>query len=111
MTGAYAGALALLLLVFVVHIHRNGGNRARHYGPTLGNQVEVARMIASKGASRPFEFRAREYGRYKHRLHVLLVLMRALPHATDAPPSYAIEYVDPGSSAGRIRVVVRAGAH
>jgi hypothetical protein len=108
MTGVYASALALLLLVFVGHIHRNTGNRARHYGPTLGNQIQVARQIADAGAARPFEFRAREYGRYKHRLHVLLALMRALPEATDAPATHAIEYVDPESRDGRIRVVAVA---
>ena len=103
-TAVYATSLAVLLLLFVVHIHRNGGNRARHYGPTLGNQIELAREIARTGASRPFEFRASEYGRYRHRLHVLLVLMRALPEASDDRPVLAIEYVDPDSSDGRIRL-------
>jgi hypothetical protein len=106
-TGAYATAMGLLLLLFVLHIHHNGGNRARHYGPTLGNQIEIAREVARSGAPRPFEFRAGDYGRYEHRLTVLLLLMDALPELTAGPPSLAIEYVDPRSGDGRLRVAVR----
>ena len=105
-TGVYATSMALLLLLFAVHIHRNAGNRSRHYGPTLGNQIEIAREIARSGAPRPFEFRAGSYGRYPHRLYVLLMLMDALPEETGDRPSLAIEYIDPRSDDGRLRIAV-----
>jgi len=42
---AYTLVSAFMLLHIIFHIHLNEGNRELHYGPTLNNQLELARTI------------------------------------------------------------------
>lgn len=44
-----SGAMAVFLVALVVWIHQNRGTRSLHYGPTLGNQMAVARELDRQG--------------------------------------------------------------
>ena len=52
--GRIAGVLAIALpaacvVMLAVELHRTHGTRALHYGPTLGDQVAVARVLSQAG--------------------------------------------------------------
>jgi hypothetical protein len=43
--GMYFGAMLVMWLAFITHIHHNAGNRTVDYGHTLNNQIEVVGTV------------------------------------------------------------------
>jgi len=73
--GTYAVALTVMLVAVPLHLHRTQGNRELHYGPTLANQLEIARQLnalsATLSSDVPLTPIARHPGEFPHALAVL----------------------------------------
>ncbi|MBI5630440.1 MAG: hypothetical protein HY921_06100 [Elusimicrobia bacterium] len=67
----YAGSLAIFLPSLVLLIHLRGGSRTIFYGPTLGNQIELARRIGAYSPESPIRSRVQHYVVFPHALKVL----------------------------------------
>ncbi len=84
----YQRALGITLLFMAVLLHSQHGNRQPRYGPTLGNQIEVARRMNHYGSEVPVQD-ARPAGH----LISLRVLRRFLPVPPQLKQASGLEVV------------------
>ena len=102
MTSVLAGSLVIAVATIAVRLHRSGGTR-EVYGPTIGNQQRVARVLARYSRTSPVEAHVSLYERYPYTLAILRELNPGRGPARDLEVRYASG--DPAS--GAIEVVAR----
>ena len=104
--GAALGAvLALALFDFALVIHARGGTRGVHYGPTIANQVEVVKKIATYSPDSNLDCQVDHWMIFP-KAFVLLNNLAGGPGDPKGPKAdLVIEYARKDPSSGRIRVV------
>jgi hypothetical protein len=104
-TALLAAALLVSVATVAVRLHRTRGTR-EVYGPTLGNQQQVARTLARYAPGSRVTARVDLYTRYPHTLAVLRELNPG--SGTDRPRrSLEIRYASNDQASGAIEVVSR----
>ena len=104
LTMGLGGALALSVIALAVQLHRTGGTR-EVYGPTLANQLQVARAMAAYDAGSEIEIQVSMWERFPHAPAVLRELSRRrqvqlrrrpllVRYASDTAASGVIELVE-----------------
>lgn len=108
--GAYAGAMAVLWVTTLLHIHQVGGARTHTYGALLSDQLAIAREIVDHPTEQPLGVRVRNYQLFPHTLHLL---MRMDWEGRSAPPSphptrrLLVTYRDPpDAQTGWLRLLI-----
>jgi hypothetical protein len=99
--GAYAAALALSLLAAATSVERTGGTRGLHYGPTLENQLGVARAL-NRFRPGPLEMKVVHYRLFPQALSTLMDLYDLKGDRNAAPRKLAVVYREADESDGRI---------
>jgi hypothetical protein len=102
----YGGALAGLLLFTMHDVHARGGTRGLHYGPTLANQLEVARALDNFKPG-PIDMEARHYELFPQALSTIMDLYDLKGNKDEQPQKLAIVYLHPDGADGWIRLVQR----
>ncbi len=105
----YSGAMLVLWVTALVHLHQVGGSREIMYGTVLSNQLEVARELVRHPTRQPIAVPVQNYREFPHTLAVL----RQLEHSRlEAPPPVSentymlVTYRDPASPhSGWLRVI------
>ncbi|MCB0336376.1 MAG: hypothetical protein KDD62_08720 [Bdellovibrionales bacterium] len=99
LTSTYFFSCGILLLTFVYKVHYFGGNRSLHFGPTLGNQLEVVREYQRYPAETKVIPLIKNYQLFPHAFHALYSLnspwARAPKQAPDVP--LQIVYTEPAN--------------
>lgn len=107
-TGCFAG-LAVLLVTLVVDLHGTGGNRVLHYGPTLANQIAVAKSLKRYHPESPLSMETLHARQFPHAMVLLMRLYGPEPSeaASDLPRRrLAVRYSKPDDRLdGRVEVV------
>ncbi|MBI3551698.1 MAG: glycosyltransferase family 39 protein [Elusimicrobia bacterium] len=106
-TGAiYAAALAAVLVCAMADVRAGGGTRGIHYGPTLANQLEVARALGNFKPG-PLSIEVSHYQLFPQALSALMDLYELKGNPAEPPRELAVVYARPNGSDGRIQLVVR----
>lgn len=69
-----AGAVSVVLISCIVGMHLRGGTRGDHYGPTLANQLTIARELEQYPKQSRLETNVPHYLRFPHGLRTLITL-------------------------------------
>lgn len=72
--GAYAAAMAGVLAFIVIDIHARGGSRSIRYGPTLENQIKIARELNAYRPDSPITTRLPSYVHFPQALNTIVEL-------------------------------------
>jgi hypothetical protein len=67
----YAASLCLFLCVWIAYIEKNSGDRGLHFGPTLKNQIEIARQLPKLNPSDKLTIVVEHFSDFPQRLTVL----------------------------------------
>jgi hypothetical protein len=104
-TGVLAASLLVAVATVAVRLHRSRGTR-EVYGPTIGNQQRVARVLARYSPHSRVTAHVSLYELYPHTLAVLRELN---PASDDDRPVHDLEvrYTSGDVSSGAIEVVTR----
>jgi hypothetical protein len=105
---AYASSLAAVLVFCVVRVHVNGGGRT-HHGPTLANQILVARTLNRYPAASPVELETPLTRRFPHALAVLRAMQPVRARPNDPPRALRVVFATTDPADGRIKVERRPG--
>lgn len=104
-------AVAAMTLLLARFVHAHHGDRTQFHGATLGNQMDVARMLVER---RPesVSFEVENYTLYPHALQVLIQLEAARTGAPIRPGRgrAIVKYADPAGDDGSIAVEFSDGA-
>lgn len=104
---AAAQLVSAAVLAFTIRdVHVYGGTRSRRYGPTLDNQLDIARALAAYHPESPLSTRTLHYGLFPETIPTLQRLYGL--HATESGPRrpLAIVYAEDDPRSGRVAVVV-----
>lgn len=100
----YGLALSVVLVFLILNIRHSGGNRGVHYGATLQNQIEVARMLKAYHPDSNIMTDVLNYVRFPHALGVI----RAFHgwKGADSGPQRTLEirYMETEGRTGRLTV-------
>lgn len=104
-TGLVAAALLAVVATVAVRLHHSGGTR-EVYGPTIGDQQRVARVLALYSPASRVSAQVDLYERYPHTLAILRELN---PPAGDGGQTRDLEvrYASDNPASGRIEVARR----
>ena len=107
---AQAGVMATALLTGVLWIHVHRGTRSLRYGPTLANQIEIARALERLGPVELVPSTALGPRMFPHAIETLRLLERGTGAALDSVPRASggvqIVYADPDGNGGEIVLVL-----
>jgi hypothetical protein len=104
---SHFAVMAGLLVLLAVFIHVHGGNRGIHYGPTLSNQIAVARELNRYGADGHVVLRSDDQSRFPHALAVLRRLYPVQAENATRTALLAVDYRKPDDpTSGFIEVEV-----
>jgi len=99
-----AGAALAVALIFstvsaALRVHRLGGTRGIHFGATLGNQIEVARVLGRSSPDAPLSIEVKNWLLFPHSLTILrrLTHTEGDPHGPTAPITVRYRDSDPDS--------------
>lgn len=106
--------MACFLVGVASWIHLNRGTQTLHYGPTLANQMAVARELDRLGIDDAPPSTARHPRAFPHAIRVLRRLNRRsggiVGTPGTGPPTVEIAYVDPDGPSGEIVLLVTPSA-
>jgi hypothetical protein len=102
--GVYATALAVVYVFCAVRIHHTGGGRD-HYGPTLANQLQVARTLNRYVVDRHLEIEPYYPGLYPNDLPTLRRIVPLRVGRWTKPIKFRIVYASDDPADGRIAAV------
>lgn len=79
---AYAAGLCLFLGVWIGYIEKNSGDRGLHFGPTLVNQIEIAKKLPRLNPVEKLTIAVEHFSDFPQRLIVLANIYGTEPVAT-----------------------------
>lgn len=100
----YAASMFLLLCVWIGYIQVNSGDRGLHFGPSLGNQIEIARKLPNLNPLEKMTIDIENFKEFPQRLAVLANLYGTLE---DSGKQKTLFYKKPAPSA-EIELVFKA---
>jgi hypothetical protein len=100
---AHGVSLAAVVVFLIARLHATGGTREL-YGPTLANQVDVARRLSQYDSAAPISIEVVHYQRYPHALASLRALTT---HTGGSNRPLAIRYASADARDGTIELVPR----
>lgn len=71
---AYAISMVSLLLIWGGYIESNSGDRGLHFGPTLKNQIEIAKQLPTQNTMDKITIEVENFSNFPQRLTVLAAL-------------------------------------
>jgi hypothetical protein len=74
---AYVFCLTASLVNLIAFIHVNGGDRSIQYGATLGNQLQVMRVVAAKYPHSKIALKVQNYRSFPHTFQLLRRIVEA----------------------------------
>jgi hypothetical protein len=104
-TGLLLGALVLAVGALAIELRRHGGTRDV-YGPTLANQLQVARAIARYDPGSDVQIRVTMWERFPHTPTILRELSRHR-YVHGPPRDLLVRYASADESSGVIELVER----
>ena len=99
----YGISLACLLLSSIVIVHDRGGTRGRHYGPTIGNQLEVVQALAKQNTHYPVFCTVDNFMKYPSIPALRTLCLRDTSY--QQRDSLCIDYLSNDARSGKVRVV------
>jgi hypothetical protein len=103
MVSIYGISLVCLLVSIIVIVHARGGTRGRHYGPTIGNQLEVVHALGKQNTRYPVFCTVENFMKYPS-----IAALRTLcltDSSCQQRDSLCIDYASNDTCSGRVRVV------
>lgn len=94
-------SLIVVVAAMIVRVHRLGGTRGDGYGPTLSNQMVIARELNHYPLDSPVRTDVTNFSRFPHGLRVLRLLDDRPPTPLRPPALLTIRYVG-GPASGRV---------
>lgn len=104
--GLVGASLVVVTAAIIVGVHRLGGTRGDGYGPTLSNQMEIARELNQHKSPSLVDTDVRNFLSFPHGIAVLRLLDDRSPAPARPAASLMIRYVG-GQSSGRVALIRR----
>lgn len=70
----WVASMTLLLAVWITYIHTNRGDRGIHFGPTLDNQIAIAKELPKENSVMGLDYKVDNFSDFPQRLTVLAIL-------------------------------------
>jgi hypothetical protein len=103
MVSIYGASLVYILLSIMAIVHDRGGTRGRHYGPTIGNQLEVVRALGKQNTRYPVFCIVENFMKYPSIAALRTLCLKDT--SSQQRDSLCIDYVSNDARSGRVRVV------
>ncbi len=90
----YSSSMVMLILTYIAYIQLNSGDRGLHFGPTLINQIEIAKQLPKSDSLKNINIEVDNFSNFPQRLSVLAeiygnnnlsISLRRLIYATPFP--------------------------
>ena len=78
-------AMAAMLAMTILFVHRTGGNQGIHYGPTVATQIDVVHEVLQYSPHSPILHAVPNYQRFPHAFYTLIALLRPVVPDPDRP--------------------------